>query len=107
LSLRWDQLIPVNKVANEKEKVEKGLEEEEVGKKDPGLLPRPVQPFIKKYNVQMTLQFIHCNPAGFRYTSVACTYVGSYVLNVCKYLTVSIGSPPSVQIIAKTILNMY
>jgi hypothetical protein len=55
----------------------------------------------------MTLQFIHCNPAGFRYTSVACTYVGSYVLNVCKYLTVSIGSPPSVQIIAKTILNMY
>jgi hypothetical protein len=66
-----------------------------------------VQPFIKKYNVQMTLQFIHCNPAGFRYTSVACTYVGSYVLNVCKYLTVSIGSPPSVQIIAKTILNMY
>jgi hypothetical protein len=27
--LRSDQLIPVSKVANEKEKVEKGLEEEE------------------------------------------------------------------------------
>jgi hypothetical protein len=29
VSLRRDQLIPVNKVVNEKEQLEKGLEEEE------------------------------------------------------------------------------
>jgi hypothetical protein len=33
VSLRHDQLIPVNKAVNEKEQLEKGLEEEEEEKK--------------------------------------------------------------------------
>jgi hypothetical protein len=33
VSLRRDQLIPVNKAVDEKEQLEKGLEEEEGGKK--------------------------------------------------------------------------
>jgi hypothetical protein len=33
VSQRRDQLIPVNKAVNEKEQLEKGLEEEEEGKK--------------------------------------------------------------------------
>jgi hypothetical protein len=36
VSLRHDQLIPVNKAVNEKEQLEKGLEEEEKKKFTPG-----------------------------------------------------------------------
>jgi hypothetical protein len=47
VSLRCDQLIPVNKAVNEKEQLEKGLEEEEeknlvngsTGRQDPILRP--------------------------------------------------------------------
>jgi hypothetical protein len=35
VSLRRDQLIPVNKAVNEKEHLEKGLEEEEKSIKEP------------------------------------------------------------------------